>query len=159
MRHQHKHLEKEHEAKMDLTPMIDVTFLLVMFFVLTSNLTTLNLEDVLLPVALEASEGGKEAVLIINIREKNKATREGEIVYNGNPVTPTELQDALRVEVQLDGARRGLEPPPAPGAQGLSKLEVLVRPDEGVRGEYLREVFMACSQVGIYKVKISAIED
>ena len=39
MKHAHKHHEKQHEVKLDLTSMIDIVFLLVMFFVLTSRLS------------------------------------------------------------------------------------------------------------------------
>jgi hypothetical protein len=121
-------------------------------------MTTLNLEDVVLPVAIKSDEMGEDLTLIINIPKRNDVTREGEIVFNGQKQTQDSLKEALQLEVTVDEHRRGTEPPPVAGGLPLSKLEVLVRPDEGVRGEYLRQVFVACQQVGIYKVKISSLQ-
>jgi biopolymer transport protein ExbD len=137
--------------------MIDCTFLLVIFFVLTSAFTTLNLEDVLLPVAVATSEQHPEgSTLIVNIIKKNDADRTGKIIFNGSPQTYDSLVRDLRLEVQFDKDKRGAEA--GPGGIELSKLEILVRADEGVKGEYLREVFRACQEVGIWKVKLSALQ-
>ncbi len=152
---------KEHEVAMNMTSMIDLTFLLVFFFVLTSAFTSLNLEELLLPVALSAQENKnieQSVILIINIQKTNDQTRAGEIHFNGQTQTLNSLIDALRLEVQSDADRRGLEPA-GPGLPALSKLEVLVRADEGVTGRYLREVFLACQKAGIYKVKLGALQE
>lgn len=57
--------EKEHRkpqaVKMDMTPMIDVVFQLIIFFILTMTVTSKNLKDVVLPTALTAvDEKAKE---------------------------------------------------------------------------------------------------
>ena len=159
MKHKKKHLEKEHESKADFTPMIDLVLILVMFFVVTSTFTSLNLEDVLLPMANASADMGEERIVIINVREKKDATsREGEIVYNGEVQTPETLQRELDLEVKVDARKRGMEESPVEGGQPLSKLEVLVRADQGVRGEYLRQIFVACQRVGIYKMKLGALQ-
>ena len=149
-----------HEIKVDMTPMIDLTFLLVMFFVLTSAFTSLNLEDVLLPVAFSAADHDKEGrVLIINIKKTKAAekegTREGMIRFNSETHTTQSLRKALALEVEVDGGRHGYE---FSGKQKMSKLQVLIRADEGVRGVYLRQVFMACQREGIYKLKLSSLQ-
>ncbi|MBI4584636.1 MAG: biopolymer transporter ExbD [Planctomycetes bacterium] len=152
---------KEHEVALNMTSMIDLTFLLVFFFVLTSAFTSLNLEDVLLPVALSAQEikpAEDVAILIINIKKMNDQTRAGEIHFNGQTHNLNSLIEALRLEVLSDAERRGMEPG-GPGLPPLSKLEVLVRADEGVTGRYLREVFLACQKAGIYKVKLAALQE
>ena len=42
------------EVEIDMTPMIDVTFLLVIFFIIVNDLTQSELEDLKLPVAMQA---------------------------------------------------------------------------------------------------------
>ena len=159
MRHQKRHLEENYEEKSDLTPMIDLVFLLVMFFVVTSTFSSINLEQVLLPMASKSADMGEERVIIVNVREKaNTTTREGEIVFNAIVQTPATLQKALEIEVQVDANLRGVEPSPVEGGKPLSKVEVLVRADQGVRGEYLRQIFVACQKVGIYKMKLGALQ-
>lgn len=159
MKRELKHSTEDQEAKPDLTPMIDLVFLLVMFFVLTSTFTSLNLEEVLLPMATRSADMGEELVVIINVREKNSSTpREGEIVFNGKVQNQASLERELDLEVKVDGNRRGMEPSPVEGGKPLSKLEVLVRADQGVRGEYLRQVFVACQKVGLYKLKLGALQ-
>ena len=159
---------KEHEVRLDMTSMIDLTFLLVFFFVLTSSFTSLNLEDLLLPVALSAEElkpVEEVPALIINIKKTADRTRAGAIIFNGEPVDSNQLAKALRLEAQADAARRGMEQPADLDLQkrlslpALSRLEALVRADEGVLGRYLRDVFMACQKAGIYKVKLAALHD
>lgn len=148
-----------HEVKLDLLPMIDVTFLIVMFFVLTSAFVTLNLEQVLLPTALQAAEYDptEEKLLIINIKKTDDSTRDGQIIFDAKPRADTEaLKNALKVEADFYKSEHGVEV--GPGGVELSKLEVLVRADEGVKGKFLRDVFLACQQVGIYKLKLSALQ-
>ncbi len=140
------------EANIDMTPMIDLTFLLVMFFVLTSSFSP-KLEEVQLPIALEAAKSNpddvKDGVLIINVRMKKDADRSGEIVMNGQTYTPVQLEKALKFEADLKKQEKGW-------TDKWSRLNVRVRADEAVRAELLREVFFACSKAGLWKVKLSA---
>ena len=48
-----RHIPKE--AKMDMTPMIDVVFLLIIFFMVVTELVRLEIEPVTLPWFLSAS--------------------------------------------------------------------------------------------------------
>jgi biopolymer transport protein ExbD len=152
-----KHRRPSFETKIDMTSMIDLTFLLVIFFVLTSSFTTLNLEDVTLPVALSAREQEKppEGVIIINVKKTSDATREGKIVFDGTDQTPESLENALKNEVLVHAEQYG---PEIHEGQRLSKLEVLVRADEGVQSKYIRDVFMACQKQGLYRLKISSLQ-
>ena len=162
MRHRRKllakHLEEESETRHDLTSMIDLTFLLVLFFVLTSVFVTLKVEPVLLPVALATAAQGPGLTLTINITRTGDGSRDGRIIFNGQPHDPQTLRKALDLEVRIDAARRGPELSPLPTSDASSRLEVLIRADEGVRSEYLRQVFVACQRVGIYRVEIATLK-
>ena len=155
------------ENKVDMTPLIDIIFQLILFLVLTSQIT-LQTEDVDLPFALEGKEikpGAEEvAPLIVNIvrfaiASAEEGARAGSIVFGGNKLDKKALTKELKKEASYDasptGRGRGWEPM---GHLKLSKLSVLVRADKGVRAEYLREVWQACMDAGIYKVKLSTVQ-
>lgn len=158
-RHIHDH-SREHEAKVDLTPMIDMVFLLVMFFVLTSSFVLL--EEVTLPVALEATDNEEvkdfcDAPLLINIKMKKDENRTGEIIFNREAVTPKELVVALQREARYHAEKCGWDDPSK--TPKLSKMNVRIRADEGLQGQYLRQVFDSCQKAGLWKIKLSAMQD
>jgi len=70
----------QQEIKMDMTPMIDCVFLLMIFFVLVIDLSQQELEDLILPKAEYAvpDEDPPEQRPIINI------TQRGEMIYKRN---------------------------------------------------------------------------
>ena len=155
------------ESKIDLTPLIDCIFQLILFLVLTSQITV-QAEEVALPFALEGKpedeiRGGDRAPLLINVvLDPRKPDRQGQIVFNGQLLgnDQAKLKALLQKEVIWDaeppplGLDRGYEP--GPGNISLSKLTVLVRADKDVRAEYIRTIFMACQEVGIYRVRVSS---
>ena len=69
----------QEDAKMDMTPMIDCVFLLIIFFVLVIDLSQQNLEDLILPKAKKVVEDtGSENRPIVNIAQT------GDVVYRGD---------------------------------------------------------------------------
>jgi len=164
--------EADFETKMDMTPLIDCVFLLIMFFILTTQITV-NLEDLTLPFALEGKppKPGQtnDTMLILNVRRKADSSetdveeRRGEVVFGGKKLTNEELYDALKKEVEVDAAPksdggRGRDYEPGPNGINLSQLEILIRYDRNVRAEYLRQIFEECQKVGIYKLKLATTQ-
>ena len=151
------------DLKMDLTPLIDCVFLLILFFLLTTEITV-QLEDVELPVALEGEEEEPDpnnAPMIINVvvnaDEDAKDPRSGKIVFNGNTLDEKQLTKELQKEAAYDAA----DPPHGRGngteADGLSKLSIIVRADKRVASKNLRTIFTACAKAKIYKLKVSTV--
>ena len=155
----------------DMTPLIDCVFLLILFFILTTQITV-QIEEVDLPVALEGeppetSNPNIVQPLLINVVRdrqglaRNRGERAGFLRFNGDTLTEKELAQKLIGEAAWDaaprprGRGRGWET--SPGGQKLSKLSVLVRADRGVRAEFTRHVFQACAKAGIYKIKVSSV--
>ncbi len=163
--------EHSFEMKMEMTPLIDCVFLLIMFFILTTQITV-NIEELTLPFSIEGkpkkpSEVDENVMLILNVpaadmeKLKNTADRKGKIMYKGKELTPQELHKELKKEVDYDKAPqplgRGRPPEIGPNNVELSQLEVLIRYDRNVQAEHLREIFQECQKVGIYKLKIATM--
>ena len=166
-----KRKRKDHDfdTKMDLTPMIDCVFLLIMFFILTTQITV-NIEEVTLPFSLEGKPE-KQAntdtvVLILNVRQsqvKGAPPRSGELIsQGGEPLNIKTLRAMLEEEVAYDAGTpprgRGRTKEVGPNNVQLSQLEILIRYDKHVKSEYLRTIFEQCQKVGVYKLKLATTQ-
>jgi biopolymer transport protein ExbD len=69
---------------MNMTPMIDVVFLLLIFFMTVSQVSKLNRENVDLP-RLKGAEDQRPTILTINV------TQEGRTIVSGNPLSTARL--------------------------------------------------------------------
>ena len=154
------------EEKMDMTPLIDCVFLLILFFILTTEIT-MTQEDVNLPFALEGKTSDELAALdttvtISVVRNHDSEERgAGEIKYKGEVVDFNGLIEVLRKEVQYDAYGRGRAPEAVANSnKKLSQVKVLIRADKDVNAEFLRTIFHACEKVdpAIYKIEISSEE-
>lgn len=129
--------------RFDLTPMIDVVFNLIIFFLAASHLARSELvEEVLLP---EASSGRQEETesqkrLTITI------TADG-VLYIGSK--PFELPQIAAVIL----AERGVEP------QAGSDFEVRIRTDRRVPYRLIEPLLTACAQAGVNKVKFAVMPE
>lgn len=57
------------EMEVDMTPMIDMTFLLIIFFIIVNDMTKKDLEELKLPIAMEAGQDDPpENRQILNVR-------------------------------------------------------------------------------------------
>lgn len=79
-------------AELELAPMIDVVFLLLIFFIVTWQFARFERDmDISVPAAEEAKDTDRQAgEIIVNVRE------DGSIILNGLTVTQTELLEKLR---------------------------------------------------------------
>jgi biopolymer transport protein ExbD len=146
------------EAHINLTPMIDVTFQLIIFFMLVSELTNMTMLNVTLPVApnaeeLKEPENPLQKRVIINI------TADGEIAFGTHDFVPGKgekllenLVDRLRLEAE---ARQELwSKNTQGGGKRVSELKLFVRCDREVDAKYFLYVMHACNQVPLYKVDV-----
>ncbi len=162
------------DEKMDMTPLIDCVFLLIMFFILTTEITMTQAE-LELPFALEGEAEkakGDDTTIVLdvplkrnrggNLTEDGIRKGIGQIEYLGNVYDEPELVKLFAKEVKYDAADppygRGRSPEIIAGGRRLSQIKVRVRADKRVNAEYLRTVFMACQQVdpAIYKLEVSS---
>jgi len=152
--------KKQDPVKVDMTPMIDVVFQLIIFFILTMTVTNQNLKDVVLPTALTATEEPKdeEDVYMIHIYN-NLATRGDEIPpaegwHVTTPDTDAQLKTVVDVASELAAkvAAHGKR-----DEMGMSKLTLLVRGDMRAPSHFFAVILEACQKdnVKIYKIQVS----
>lgn len=91
MRLSKKHVR--HARGMDITPMIDIVFLLLIFFITVTQVSETNREQVALP-ELQGAEDQKRTNLVVNVRQN------GQIVVAGNPLELSELGFLVSEELE-----------------------------------------------------------
>ena len=124
--------KKQKDMGIDMGPLMDIMFILLIFFVVTSSFTRETGVDVTKPQAQSASQLEKENLLIA-------ITREGTIHINERQVDLASLQDILK--------------------QSLAKTpdrEAVIIADKGSETGVLVQVIDACNLSGIKKVSIAA---
>ena len=123
---------KQKDMGIEMGPLMDIVFILLIFFVVTSSFTRETGVDVTKPQAQSASQLEKENLLIA-------ITREGTIHMNERQVDLASLQDILK--------------------QSLAKApdrEAVVIADKGDETGVLVQVIDMCNLAGVKKVSIAA---
>jgi biopolymer transport protein ExbD len=141
----------KNEVPMNMTPMIDVVFQLIIFFMLVTEMSQADLELLRLPDASMATpDNPKQKRIVVNITapEGNGRCR---IKVRGREMDLPELNRFLRIEAELD--RDPVRPQ-------LSNLPVLIRADRTSPFRYTQAVLQECVKpgVGIWKVQIATTE-
>jgi len=130
-------LSKRHGTKLEInmTPMIDVTFLLLIFFMTVNQVSKAQREEIPLP-QLKGTQDQSEEALVINV------PRNGEIVVNSSVVTLAELMDIARSEVASAGGDAG-------------RLRVLIRANRHGNCRTVNEVVTALVRQEITHVRLA----
>jgi len=152
----------EQVGRVNLTPMIDVVFQLIIFFMLVSELTNLALEPVILPWGDHAQEAKLPGEVVVNIKRLDgKAGKRAAVVIAGEEI-PGEGQQLIKnltARLQLEAEAYGeWTPLPQNPNRRVSELDLRVRMDREVPSEYFHYLMWACNDVGIYKVYVSVKE-
>ncbi len=128
-----------HMLNVDLTPMIDVVFQLIIFFMFTSQFGELRRTDIDLPKEQGEEETEKQqASMIIDL------TLDGQYLFESKPMSLIEIERiaATGVASQPEG-----EP-----------FDVLVRPDRNAPAVYLDRLLMRLSGVGVRRWKLATVD-
>ena len=157
----------QEKLEMDMTPMIDCVFLLMIFFVLVIDLSQKNLEDLILPRAefQEPDEQPPENRPIINVLQNGTVIYKGEVMYDalvdGKNYAPIkqmlldirrngELKKTLKFKVENLGGRD----------VKLIDDPILIRADKWTEWHYIGEIMKQCSMpdVAFWKVELAMSE-
>ncbi|HOX05841.1 MAG TPA: biopolymer transporter ExbD [Planctomycetota bacterium] len=128
------------DVSLQMTPMIDIVFLLVIFFLCTAEVCKLELDPaVTLPVAFRASPETGDHRLVVNVG------RDGGIRVMSAAYAPGELRRLIAEEA----ARQ-----PAP--DGGTALAVKIRADADAPYRHVSEVMAACRDAGVRRLAFGA---
>ncbi|MBC2602824.1 ExbD/TolR family protein [Puniceicoccus vermicola] len=112
----------------ELTPMIDVVFLLIAFFMtITSEITEENIK-IEVPIAVEAQVPEERGV-----RQTISIDASGNIFFGARQLAPDELADAIRVSLENSPDTR-----------------VYLRADARTPHRYVQDVMQATANAGLY---------
>lgn len=156
----------------NMTPMIDIVFQLIIFFMLVTEFANTQLEQVRLAKASQAEEDKlpPKDRLVINLAhlpsgqcQTLKYDMQGNLVapcpnrehwkvkINNRVIRMPELIQRLIIEGDLDR-----KPPPRnkPTARGFSNRVVMLRADAGVPYKIMERVLSACAEARLHKLEI-----
>ena len=148
------------EMEMDMTPMIDVVFLLIIFFMIITDLTQQDLEELRLPQARSAVEDKPDPKVvrpILNIPQSGKMIAKREEYYapevDGDDMTRLErylVDQAARMPKKMD-EKVGAMLPDNP---------LMIRADEFTEFKYIQRIMEICGKQGIqiWKLELGAAE-
>ncbi len=137
-----KKLKDPPEQKLNMTPMIDVVFLLIIFFMLVSELSKMEAEAISLPTATKGVDDKEppKGRIVINIKEK------GTIVVSRREYSPRGLRALLH-----ERSVRSRD------ADGLSTVPVKVRADAQVSYKYVQQVMVQCMREYIWQMSFGCM--
>ena len=130
------------DEEINMAPMIDMVFLLLIFFMVSSQLTTMERIPVRLPVASSAvvpeETRGRQ---LVTIRAEDDAHETATIYMNLQAVELPEFSIAIR-EMYAEN----------------EELQVYLRADRFVKHRYIKEVMTACADIGIVDIIFGTFE-
>lgn len=122
----------------DMTPMIDIVFQLIIFFLVSSHLAKQEAQ-LKLPLPLAAS--GEEPIDSDLPRLTVNVERDGSLLLGAGPVSAAELEQRLRAKRQASG----------------DNLEVRVRCDRAVAYQHVEPLLLACTKAEVWNVSFAVI--
>lgn len=128
----------------NMTPMIDVVFLLIIFFLVSSHLAK---QEVELELDLPSAGSGQRPdandirrVVVNVLPEQDEAAR---IVVGGRRIATDELARLIRFESE----------------RSTGHLEVRIRADRKVPYRMVEPIMVACAREGVWRVTFSVVRD
>jgi biopolymer transport protein ExbD len=150
-----KSQEVEENVACNLIPMIDIMFLLLLFFMLSADMTQRVTEDIKMPVADMVQPDAKEKETwghtVINL------VGEGEDWHA--VIRSQHFQDWNVLKEKLGEIARGEPDPQNTGDQKFSNHAVMLRADANAPYKSVQRLIQMCALVGFYKIEIVASKD
>ena len=145
--------EEDYDLGINMTPMIDIVFQLIIFFMVVTELATIDLERLTLPYASE-TDTSQERIDLSEIVTVN-VTKKDEIKIKRQTYTDAQLNDFMSYQAKLAGTKPNEFDP----TKKVSNLQVLIRADRDCRYESVQRVFEACQKNGVWKTSVASTQD
>ncbi len=122
-----------------MAPLIDVVFLLIIFYAVVSHLTRMEPEAVRLPEATEgvSAEQAADRKLVVNV------FADGRVKTAGKECSPAELERELEERI---------------GRVGKEKLELVIRGDRLTPWSSVAEIMRIASRHGLARQQVAVLE-
>ncbi len=167
-----KTLQVKEDVTCNLIPMVDIMFLLLLFFILGADMSQRETEDLVLPQADQVQEQPKEKSsderhTTVNLfhrpagggfscpaqqRGVCRDTAHYAIAIRGKEYTYEAFPDQIKSE-----ADAALEPDVDPAAgKRLSATKVTIRADRAAPFGMVQKIIEVCGLAGIYKIEVGA---
>lgn len=153
-----RHFQSVSEVKMDMTPMMDVCFQLIIFFILIMTIAKdENSQKVKLPLALNPPIIEDEQVpnsININVTPSAQLLGWGETINMRSPAGLGRFADLMALEarqIRDEQAASGKNP----RTQGLDAT-VIVRVSEDVEYEIFQRIMETCRELGFRQFQLKA---
>ena len=127
---------KKDDVEIDMAPIIDMVFLLLIFFMVASVVVTEKIE-ISLPESMAAKVPEDIKGRVVLSVDKN-----AQIYFGMVPVTIEELKEVITAELDLD-----------------PNLRLMIRADERVEYKTSKEIMMACGEVGATDLIYATFEE
>lgn len=127
---------EQDDGDVDLTPMIDIVFLLIVFFMTVASVITAEKVPVDMAVALNSTipeDYGERTTITVR--------QDGSIFAGVFPVSLDELTDILREEIKADPS-----------------VKVYLRADRATEHQFVNDVMEACRSVGLFNIIFAAYQ-
>jgi len=130
----------------DMTPMIDVTFQLIIFFLLTLNFSMDQQNEM---IKLPISELAKPPEEAVSSPITLQLTSEGTVFVGGDEVTIPNLRSLLLREKEAMTRER----------RNPREATVVIRADQNARAGVVQELIRACQENGFERFALRAKQD
>ncbi len=133
-----KHRRHAHPSPINLAAMVDVVFLLIIFFMTVSQITRIEAEALTLPEATQGmqTKAMADARMVVNVDTK------GRLIVLGAMHTVDALKQLLATHKRTAG----------------EKVSVLIRSDQATPWHWVADVMNACAENGIVKVRVAVLD-
>ena len=142
------------DIQLNMTPMIDIVFNLIIFFMIVTDMTQKELEELTLPFSEQAMDDKadeEEKRVIINIAKTKTWNADSSVTIKikSKEYDLAGLKDVMFKHAEV---KRDLEHPNAP-----SEIYCLIRCDQQIRWREVQWVMQACADpaVRIYKLQFA----
>ncbi len=141
----------------DMTPMIDIVFQLIIFFMLVSDLARARMDDLTLPTARKAQQERSEdpATLVLNVKQDGTIRSSGVDLW-----TPRMGGNTRVLEDLFERRRNDRRLQEIPGKTDWVKYPVLIRADRSTSFEHVQKLLMiATLHGGVTRVQLGARQE
>lgn len=146
-------IPEETDCELNMTPMIDVVFLLLIFFMLVSEISKADMAQLSLAYASKADEKpdltDTNRMITINVKKRTEGGRGlGNVLIQGRMYNE---DDELREYIHREAVFAEFET----DKTGGSNLRIRIRADRDTTTKSVQRILDACTRNKVYKIEVS----